>query len=118
MLVYLSFALLASMVWQGPANHPVVCAKGVRTYSSIKEVQAPFDTLKLPPHPPVRVTSEEEAEAATAQMMADAGKIGATGLVIEEVVDDDGASRSVHRRVVPVFVPADTARAYGACRGK
>jgi len=101
---------------QGPTTHPVVCAKGVRTYDSLKEVSAPFDTLKLLPHAPVRVTSQEEADAAEAQMMTDAGKVGATGLVITEVVEENGNSRSVHRQVIPVFVPSDTARAYGACR--
>jgi hypothetical protein len=50
-------------------------------------------------------------------MLTDAGKIGATGLVVEEVSENDGGSMTVHRRVVPVFVPADTARAYEACRG-
>ena len=111
-----SFALIALTAFQGPAKHPVVCGKGVRTYDSLKEVPAPFDTLKLPPHAPVRVTSQEEAEAAEAQMMTDAGKIGATGLVVTEVVEENGNSRSVHRQVIPVFVPSDTARAYGACK--
>ena len=47
-------------------------------------------------------------------MMSDAGKIGATGLVITEVVEEDGNSRSVHRQLMPVFVPSDTAPAHGA----
>lgn len=114
---------LVSSVWltiavlQGPAKHPVVCAKGVRTYGSWKEVPTPFDSLKLPPGAPIRVSSPEEAEAADLEMHRRAGLIGATGLVVMEVVDDDGSSRSVHRQVIPVFVPADTARAYAACRG-
>jgi hypothetical protein len=111
-----SFVLLIVTSLQGPAKHPVVCGKGVRTYGSLKEVPTPFDTLKLPPHAPIQVHSQEEAEAAQAAIMADAGKIGATGLVVEEVSGNDGGSMSVHRRVVPVFVPADTARAYAACR--
>jgi len=111
------FILIALAAFQGPAKYPVVCGKGVRTYSNLKEVPTPFDTLKLPPHAPVRVTSQEEADAAEAQMMTDAGKIGATGLVITEVVEEDGNSRSVHRQVIPVFVPSDTARAYGVCKG-
>lgn len=110
------FILIALTAFQGPAKHPVVCGKGVRTYESLKEVPTPFDTLKLPPHAPVRVTSQEEADAAEAQMMTDAGKIGATGLVVTEVVEENGNSRSVHRQVIPVFVPSDTARAYGACK--
>ena len=111
-----SFALFTSIVLQGPAKHPVVCGKGVRTYDSLKEVPTPFDTLKLPPHAPVRVSSPEEADAAQAEMMTAAGTIGATGLVVEEVTEADGGGMTVHRRVVPVFVPSDTARAYGACR--
>jgi hypothetical protein len=117
MLAMISLVLLSLGV-QGPAKHPVVCAKGVRTYNDLMEVPAPFDSLHLPSHAPIQVHSPEEAEAAEAQMLADAGKVGATGLVVMEVVDDDGSSRTVHRRVIPVFVAADTARAYGACRGK
>lgn len=116
MIRFAWFGLATSIVMQGPAKHPVVCAKGVRTYNSMKEVPTPFDSLKLPPHAAIRVNSPEEAEAAEAQMMTDAGKAGATGLVVTEVVDEDGNSRSVHRQVIPVFVPADTARAYAACR--
>jgi len=116
MLRLASIALVVPMVLQGPAKHPVVCAKGVRTYNSLKDVPAPFDTLKLPNHAPIRVSSPEEAEAAEQQMLADAGKVGATGLVETEVEEDNGNSRTVHRQVVPVFVPSDTARAYGACR--
>jgi len=111
-----SFVLLIVASVQGPAKHPVVCGKGVRTYGSFKEVPTPFDSLKLPPHAPIRVNSPEEADAAQAQILADAGKIGATGLVVEEVSDNDGGSMTMHRRVVPVFVTADTARAYAACR--
>ena len=99
------------------ATHPAVCAKGVRTYNDLKDVPTPFDSLRLPPGPPIRVNSPEEADAADVEMHRRAGAIGATGLVVTEVIDDDGNSRTVHRRVIPVFVPADTARAYTACRG-
>ena len=112
----LSSLLLTGLTARAQTTRPIVCAKGVRTYNSLKEVPSPFDTLKLPPHAPIRVSSPEEAEAAQAQMLTDAGKIGATGLVVEEVSENDGGSMTVHRRVVPVFVPADTARAYKACR--
>jgi len=44
------------------------------------------------------------------------GGIGATGVVtVEESHDIDGGM--VRRRVIPVFVPADSARAQSACRG-
>ena len=111
----LASLVLFAMALQGPTKHPVVCGKGVRTYNSLKEVPNPFDTLKMPPHAPVRVSSPEEADAAQAQMMADAGKVGATGLVVEEVTEDNGGGMMVHRQVIAVFVPSDTARAYGAC---
>jgi hypothetical protein len=46
------------------------------------------------------------------------GGIGATGVVtVEESHDTDGGLRMVRRRVIPVFVPADSARAQSACRG-
>jgi len=108
--------VLLGLTLQGPTKHPVVCGKGVRTYNSLKEVPAPFDTLQMPPHAPVQVHSPEEADAAQAQMMTDAGKVGATGLVVEEVSESDGAGMTVHRQVRAVFVPSDTARAYAACR--
>jgi len=98
-------------------RHPAVCAAGVRTYSSVAEVPAPFDSLTLPPGPPVRVTNPEEAEAAERNIRAQAGSVGATGLVVIEETDSDptGAMR-VRRRVLPVFVPSDSARAQQACR--
>jgi len=114
-MVPMIWFVLLSAAGQGPA-HPPVCGKGVRTYNDFKDVPTPFDTLKLPPHAPIQVHSEEEAEAAQQQMLTDAGKVGATGLVVMEVEDDNGGSRTVHRRAVPVFVPSDTARAYAACR--
>ena len=107
------FVLLST---QGPAKHPPVCGKGVRTYSSLKDVPTPFDSLKLPPGPPIRVHSPEEAQAAETQMLALAGSVGATGLVETEEQEDMGGSLVVRRRVIPVFVAADTARAYAACR--
>jgi hypothetical protein len=115
-LAPLAILLLTGPALRAQATHPAVCAKGVRTYNNIRDVPAPFDSLKLPSGPPIRVSSPEEAEAADVEMHRRAGVMGATGLVVMEVVDDDGASRTVHRQVIPVFVPADTARAYGACR--
>lgn len=98
-------------------RHPSVCAAGVRTYSSVAEVPAPFDSLTLPPGPPIRVTSPEEAEAAEQAIRAQAGSVGATGLVVtqESESDPSGAMR-VRRRVLPVFVPSDSARAQQACK--
>jgi len=98
-------------------RHPRVCAAGVRTYSSLAEVPAPYDSLRLPPGPPVRVTNPAEAEAAEQAMRAQAGAVGATGLVVMEETEGDptGAMR-VRRRVLPVFVASDSARAQQACK--
>ena len=106
---------ILSLAAQTP-KHPAVCGKGVRTYASLKDVPTPFDSLKLPPGPPIRVNSPEEAEAAETQILALAGSVGATGLVEMEESEDQGGSMVVRRRVIPVFVPADTGRAYAACR--
>jgi hypothetical protein len=98
-------------------RHPQVCAAGVRTYSSLAEVPTPYDSLRLPPGPPIRVTSPAEAEAAEQAVRAQAGAVGATGLVVTEETESDpmGAMR-VRRRVLPVFVASDSARAQQACR--
>ena len=98
-------------------QHPAVCAAGVRDYGSLAEVPAPYDTLRLPPGPPIRVHSEDEARAAEQLIHQQAGSVGATGLVTFEEQEDDGSGTvRVRRRVLPVFVPSDTARAYAACK--
>lgn len=101
----------------GAPAHPKVCAEGVREFYGRGELTMPFDTLTMPPGEPVRVTSPEEAEAAQRMMRERAGSVGATGLLILEETTDDGSGRiQMHRRVTPVFVVSDTARAYAACR--
>ena len=116
MFARLSFVLLASVAVQGPAKHPVVCAKGVHTYTGWTQVPTPFDSLKLPPGPRLTVNSPEEAAAAENEMLKRAGAVGATGIVVVEVTNDFNGAVMTSRKVTPVFVPSDTARAYGACR--
>ena len=77
----ISFVLLLVASLQGPAKHPVVCAKGVHTYYSWKDVPTPFDSLKLPPGPKLMVNSPEEAQAAEQEMLKRAGATGATILM-------------------------------------
>ena len=97
--------------------HPRVCAAGIREYASRQEIPVPFDSLQMPPGEQIRVTSMEEAEAAQRTMRERAGSVGATGLLSEEDREDDGSGMvRIQRRVLPVFVPSDTARAYAACR--
>lgn len=117
MFLRFSFVVLAPLLaLQGPAKHRVVCAKGVRTYTAWNQVPAPFDSLTLPPGPRMMVHSPEEAAAAEGEMLKRAGQVGATGVVVVEVTNDFNGALMTSRRVTPVFVPADTARAYGACK--
>lgn len=96
-------------------RHPTICAAGVRTYTSPQGVPAVHDTLPLPPGPPIRVTSDEEAEAADLAMRGRAGSVGATGVLISEETENADGGMLVHRHVVALFVPSDTARARAAC---
>lgn len=101
----------------GAPAHPAVCADGVRRYVSLSAVPAPFDSLRMPPGPPIRITSPEEEQAAEREMRRRAGQAGATGLVMLDETSEEGRAHMVRRRVVPVFVAADSARAQAACRG-
>src|SRR4051812_41566235 len=69
-------------------KHPAVCAKGVRIYTELSQVPVPHDTLQMPPSEPVRVTSEQEAEAAELAMRGRAGSVGATGILVTDKVVD------------------------------
>lgn len=101
-----------------PAKHTPICAKGVRIYTERNQVPVPFDTLQVPsPDGPVRVTNEQEAEAAELAMRARAGSVGATGVLVTDEVQDTGdGERRMRRNVLGVFVPADSARAQQACK--
>ncbi len=112
-----AIALVLGTIAASQQPHPAVCAAGVRDYGSLSEITTPYDTVRLPPGPPIQVTNEDEARAAQQQMKQRAGSVGATGLVTYDQEDDDGSgARRMRRTVMAVFVPADTARAYGACR--
>lgn len=100
---------------QAPRHSPV-CADGVRSYDRLADVPAPFDTLRMPPGPPIRVNNEDEAREAERMIRERAGSVGATGIVIADVTVDDGSGGVVMRRsVTPVFVASDSVRAQAAC---
>jgi len=99
------------------AKHAPICAKGVKVYTDRSQVPVPFDTLEVPrPDAPVRVTNEQEAEAAELAMRGRAGSVGATGILVTDEVQEDGGNRQVRRSVKGLFVPADSARAHQACK--
>ncbi len=100
------------------AKHAPVCAKAVKVYTDRSQIPTPFDTLEVPPPDgPVRVTNEQEAEAAELAMRGRAGAVGATGvLVTDDVQEGSDGSRRVQRRVTGIFVPADGVRARQACK--
>jgi hypothetical protein len=98
-------------------RQPAICAKGVRVYTDKSQVPVSHDTLTMPPADgPVRVTSPEEAEAAELAMRGRAGSVGATGVIVTDEVSDDGGQQRIHRSVIAVYVPADSARAQAACK--
>jgi hypothetical protein len=98
------------------AKHPPICAKGVKVYTERTQIPVPFDTLDVPPPDgPVRVTNEQEAEAAELALRTRAGSVGATGVLVTDEVEDDGGNRRMQRSVKGLFVPADSARAHQAC---
>ena len=112
-----SHAQGASSPPQRTAGHPPVCAKGVRIYNDRSQVPVPFDTLRVPPSDgPVRVTNEQEMEAAELALKSRAGSVGATGVLITDVVEDDGGAQRLRRSVVGLFVRADSAKAQQACK--
>jgi hypothetical protein len=101
---------------QQAPRHPRVCADGVRQYADVSQVATPYDSLVMPPGPPVQVTNPAEAEAAERTIRERAGSVGATGLVVNEVTEETAEGITVRRSVFPVFVVADSARAQAACR--
>ena len=117
--VLLSAAATVIQAQSAPVKpaHPAVCVAGVRVYNAKADVSVPHDTVALPPGPPIRVTSPEEAEAADLDLRARAGAAGANGVLMttETVEESDGQVRMA-RNVTPVFVPADSARAAAACK--
>ena len=120
-------AVIAILVLGSPASaqtqgrrpsprHPPVCADGVRQYSNVSQVPTPYDSLAMPPGPPIQVTNPAEAEAAERTMRSRAGSVGATGLVVTDVTEQTPEGMAVRRSAFPVFVRADSARAQAACK--
>ena len=100
------------------AKHAPVCAKGVKVYTDRSQIPVPFDTLEVPPPDgPVRVTNEQEAEAAELAMRGRAGSVGANAvLVTDDAQEDADGNRRVRRTVTGIFIPADSVRAQQACK--
>jgi hypothetical protein len=112
-----SIAGAQSAPGSSPVKRAPICAQGVKVYTDRSQIPVPFDTLEIPaPDGPVRVTNEQEAEAAELALRGRAGSVGATGVLVTEEVEDDGTSRRVRRAVKGLFVPADSARARQACK--
>jgi hypothetical protein len=112
-------AAVASAQSAKPAvKHTPVCAKGVKVYTDRSQIPVPFDTLDVPPtDAPVRVTNEQEAEAAELALRGRAGSVGANAVLITDEVQDQGdGNRRLRRNVTGIFVPADSARALQACK--
>lgn len=101
-----------------PAPKPTpICATGVLMYTDLKQVPAPYDTLTMPEMPgQMRVTSEEEAAAAELAMRGRAGSVGATGVVVSDVTEEEGGNMRIRRSVTAVRSPSDTLRALKACK--
>lgn len=112
-------ATVASAQSTKPAvKHTPVCAKGVKVYTDRSQIPVPFDTLDVPPSDtPVRVTNEQEAEAAELALRGRAGSIGANAVLITDEVEESGdGNRRVRRNVTGIFVPSDSSRALQACK--
>ena len=121
LLVALAASRAGAQAAPAPAKkHPAVCALGVAVHHDAKEIRTPYDSVEIPaPAAPVRVTSEAEAEAAELDLRARAGSVGATGVIVTTVTDDDGSGEIRMRRSVQgIFVPADSARAQQVCAAK
>jgi hypothetical protein len=106
---------------QTPSNpqtthHAPICAAGVHTYTAMRDVPTPYDTLTMPPGPAVRVTNEDEAAAADLAMRGRAGSVGATGVLVTDTTENIDGGMAMHRHVRAVFVPNDSARAHAACK--
>jgi hypothetical protein len=98
-------------------THPAVCGAGVRVYHQKSDIPVPYDTVSLPPAPPIRVTSMEEAEAAEVALRERAGAAGANGvLIVEESTDEPDGNVRMHRSVTAVYAAADSAHAAAACK--
>ena len=112
-------AVVASAQNARPAvKHTPVCAKGVKVYTDRSQIPVPFDTLEVPPPDgPVRVSNEQEAEAAELAMRGRAGSVGANAvLVTDDAQEDADGNRRVRRTVTGIFIPADSVRAQQACK--
>jgi hypothetical protein len=102
------------------AKHVPTCARAIKTYDDIKQIPVPHDTVQIPaPDGPVRVTNEAEAEAAELALKTRAASVGATGVLLTTVEQDDGGGMVTMRRsVTGIYVRADSAEAQKVCSAK
>ena len=92
------------------STHPPTCAAGLREYADTAKIPVPYDTLY--PSEPSTPVSPDQFVAFMRGVMA---RAGATGYIaIHRVGDADHEVWSF----IPLFVPADTAAVYAACRRK
>lgn len=96
------------------------CARAMKTYDDIKQVPLPHDTVDVPaPDGPVRVTNEAEAEAAELALKTRAASVGATGVLITTIEQDNGGGMvTMRRNVTGIYVRADSAEAQKICSAK
>jgi hypothetical protein len=115
--VSLTSAAVSAQATTAKRTYVPVCAKGVQIYTDIKDVPKPYDSLTVPAPPePVRVSNEDEMEAAELAMRGRAGSIGATGVVVtDDRTDDGGGNVQIRRNLQGVYVASDSARAQKAC---
>lgn len=105
---------------QAPATkrHPAVCAEGVRVYTERASLPAQRDSVPIPPPPGggVRVTNQEEADAAELAMRGRAGSAGATSVLVLTEMEDGPNGHQMRRTVSGFFIVADSVRAAGICK--
>ena len=101
-------------------KHAPTCARAIKTYDDIKQIPVPHDTVEIPaPDGPIRVTNEAEAEAADLALRTRAGTVGATGMLVTTIEQDNGSGMiTMRRNVTGIYVRADSAEAQKTCAAK
>lgn len=101
-------------------TRPATCLEGLREYHTMSEVPIPHDTVRA------RLAGDTEGGMMRIDDLAEfrrallrgAAAAGATGYVSFRASGDvDGSAQNLGR-TLPVFVPADSARARAACTEK
>jgi hypothetical protein len=115
----LALAAASTANAQATPKRVPTCARAIKMYDDIKQVPAPHDTVAIPsPDGPIRVTNEAEMEAAELELKTRAASVGATGILVNTVEQNDGGMVRVQRTTTGIFVRADSAAAQQACAKK